>query len=331
MKNDSLAGWLKGRAGQADRPNPDAEGLLETSTRILEEAFSLDGLPNLSGGLLHLEQRTRVDLTLPPVEVICTQLDRTLRLVFGIGPHHDEALRREGFQTLSQLRSHPRWGRESTRILETWGDPPRAEVVFESLRAWLPASHALALVSLGLLPRDGLLFFDLETLGLSNAPVFLIAVARLEGNILVVRQFLATSLAEERALLERFAEELETASALVSYNGKSFDWGFLRERFAYYGLPLREVPIHVDLLHHVRRRFATRLEDAHLGTVESHLLGLHREKDLPSHLVPRFYAMYLETGSVVPLIPVLQHNQQDIVTLALLLQHLLHGEIPDAR
>jgi uncharacterized protein YprB with RNaseH-like and TPR domain len=278
-----------------------------------------------------LEYHAPTLLVFPPTKRIRDRLDQTLQLLFGIGPRHSETLQREGYGTLTALRAHPRWGNGAIRLLEEWGDPPHPEAVFRALAGWLPASHSLTLAALGLAPRDGLLFFDLETLGLSNAPVFLIATARPCETGVHIRQTLATSLAGERSLLEEFAAELETASALISYNGKAFDWSFLRERFAYYGLPYRSVPIHVDLLHHVRRRFAGAIADAHLGTVETSLLGIRRENDLPSALVPQFYAMYLETGSAAPLIPVLHHNRQDIITLVVLLQRLLGEAVDDAR
>ena len=63
--------------------------------------------------------------------------------------------------------------------------------------------------------------------------------------------------AEEAALLKSLARHLADSHLLVTYNGKSFDWPQLRDRFTLYaGWPhdswhnLR----HLDLLHPARRR-----------------------------------------------------------------------------
>ena len=61
------------------------------------------------------------------------------------------------------------------------------------------------------------------------------------------------------------------------------------------------------------------------------MLGVRRVSDLPSSLVPAFYSMYLETGSPAPLRPILDHNRQDIESLALLLRTLLKEAPLEAR
>lgn len=47
--------------------------------------------------------------------------------------------------------------------------------------------------------------------------------------------------------MEQINQEIVEASLLLSYNGKAFDWAVLQERFAYYGLRLDHLPIHIDL------------------------------------------------------------------------------------
>ena len=137
-----------------------------------------------------------------------------------------------------------------------------------------------------------------------------------------ITQYLARSLDEEIALLEQIAPVFAKASLLISYNGKAFDWTFLRERFAYYGLQLPPATMHIDLLHHARRAFRDDLPDVRLSTLEEHL-GIHRAEDLPSDAVPEFYSTYLDTGNPGPLVPIVHHNRQDVETLAVLLSRLL--------
>jgi uncharacterized protein YprB with RNaseH-like and TPR domain len=40
-------------------------------------------------------------------------------------------------------------------------------------------------------------------------------------------------------------------------------------------------------------------------------------------MVPEFYEAYLRSGNCGPLVPILDHNRQDVVSLALLFFHLV--------
>jgi uncharacterized protein YprB with RNaseH-like and TPR domain len=40
-------------------------------------------------------------------------------------------------------------------------------------------------------------------------------------------------------------------------------------------------------------------------------------------MVPEFYEAYLRTGNCGPLVPIIQHNRQDVISLALLFFRLL--------
>jgi len=246
-----------------------------------------------------------------------------LRLMYGIGARYSSRLREQGFASIPELSDHPRWGEPSTALLTAWGAPIDPSAVYRSLERWLPGADPLHLQSLGLLPVERLLFFDLETLGLGGSPIFLAAVGRFIDDGFLIRQYLAPSLIAEVALLERMEAELRDVAALVSFNGKSFDWTILRERFAYYGLPLADSPIHVDLLHHARRALGSEIPDCHLSTIEEHVLGIGRSNDLPSADVPVYYTTYLETGNASYLVPIVNHSRQDLTSLVILLKCLL--------
>ena len=63
-----------------------------------------------------------------------------------------------------------------------------------------------------------------------------------------------------------------------------------------------------------------------LQTLEKHLFDFERVDDVPSSLVPSFYKTYNETGNIGPLIPIIEHNREDVVTLARILSRL-HTEM----
>jgi hypothetical protein len=52
-----------------------------------------------------------------------------------------------------------------------------------------------------------------------------------------------------------------------------------------------------------------------LSNIEKEVLGVGREIDVPSFMVPQIYFDYLRTGEVRALIPVFHHNSHDIVSL----------------
>jgi uncharacterized protein YprB with RNaseH-like and TPR domain len=79
---------------------------------------------------------------------------------------------------------------------------------------------------------------------------------------------------------------------------------------------------HFDILHSARRQWKRVMPDCRLTTLETRLFGIVRDGDIPSSMVPEFYATYLATGNAGPLVPIVSHNRQDLVTLTRLFFHL---------
>ena len=124
---------------------------------------------------------------------------------------------------------------------------------------------------------------------------------------------------EEPAMLHALAECLADYDALVTYNGKSFDAPLLETR---YRLKRQANPLarmcHVDLLHPARRLWSERMPNCRLGTLESEVLGVERQGDVPGALIPQRYFDYVRSGRASLLKPVFHHNVLDIVSLACL-------------
>lgn len=165
------------------------------------------------------------------------------------------------------------------------------------------------------------LFLDTETTGLSGGTgtvAFLVGLAWREGNGLALAQYFLCDFDREQALLWAVGQCISQAGVLVSYNGRSFDWPLLQTR-----LVLRRAvwpsPPHLDLLTLARRIFRPRLPDCALQTIEQSVLDLHRADDLPGSLIPSRYFAWLRQGDSRVLDPVFVHNQQDVLSMALLL------------
>ncbi|NQT18538.1 MAG: ribonuclease H-like domain-containing protein [Planctomycetes bacterium] len=170
-------------------------------------------------------------------------------------------------------------------------------------------------------PED-LVFFDLETTGLTSSPLFLIGAMVWSGQGLVTRQFFARDYSQERAAIELFLELAAGRKLLVSFNGKSFDQPYVRTRAAANTVRCSFNMPHLDLLHVARRLWRHRVPDCKLQTLERCICGRLRHGDIPGHLIPDAYHAYVRTGNAVQMVDVLQHNFLDLVTMADLIVRL---------
>ena len=114
---------------------------------------------------------------------------------------------------------------------------------------------------------------------------------------------------------------------LVRHAGADYSAPLLaaRYRLARQGSPLAGIE-HLDLLFPTRRRYRGVWENCRLATIERRALGIVREDDLPGSEAPGAWLQYLRGGDACLLRRVLQHNFQDVVTLAHLLLHLAQPE-----
>ncbi|MDH7497935.1 MAG: ribonuclease H-like domain-containing protein, partial [Syntrophomonadaceae bacterium] len=159
------------------------------------------------------------------------RLAADLQLVRGIGPATERALRQAGVASLADLAGHPRFG-EGARELQAALAGGDARTVASFIRRKHPPSHPALLHACALCGLEGLLFLDLETLGLFGAPIILFGLARVEAGRVRVEQYLVRDVAEEAAALAAVAAAVEAATALVTYNGRAFDVPYLESRGA---------------------------------------------------------------------------------------------------
>lgn len=184
----------------------------------------------------------------------------------------------------------------------------------------------------GEVARERLVWFDTETTGLAGGVgtrAFMIGAARWQDGRLRLRQLYLTALAGEAAMLAAFADWLPPAAIYVSYNGRSYDAPLLKGRFRLNRLPCPFAERdHCDLLYPTRRRYRGTWENCRLATIERRALGIVREDDLPGAEAPAAWLAYLRGHSATGLGRVLDHNAQDIRSLAVLLDHLAAPAAP---
>ena len=168
-------------------------------------------------------------------------------------------------------------------------------------------------------PED-ILFLDTETTGLSGGAgtvAFQIGVGYFTHCGFVVEQYLMHDYPEEPEMLHALNALMKRFSIICTFNGRTFDVPLLKSRFLMNRIAHPNIPeVHADVLHPARRLWKLRLKRCNLGHLEEQLLHVTREDDLPGALVPQTYFQYLKDGNFEPLVRILEHNKQDIVSLA---------------
>jgi uncharacterized protein len=171
------------------------------------------------------------------------------------------------------------------------------------------------------------LFLDTETTGLAGGTgtyAFLVGLAWWDAGGLQVEQLLLRDFTEEYSLLQELAARVVERPVLLTFNGKSFDWPLLENRFTMTrSLAAPKLAAHLDLLHPARAVWKLRLGSVRLVELERRILdprrlGWNRDDDIESALIPQHYFDYLRGGPAEPLVGIVRHNQMDLRGLAAL-------------
>ena len=170
------------------------------------------------------------------------------------------------------------------------------------------------------------LFIDTETTGLSGGAgtvAFLVGAGYCDGERFTIEQYMLRDYADEPELIDRLAQLFERFDSACSFNGRRFDLPLLESRFTMCRMRQRWKELEqLDLLYPARRAWKLRLGSCRLSRIETEILGLPRENDLPGSEVPGRFFEFLKTGDASLLEDIIDHNRQDIATLATLLIRL---------
>ncbi len=243
-----------------------------------------------------------------------------LKLIPGIGPVRESALKQQGYTTIEELENNSLWKKPAhdfMRLVEA------RDVASTQDWLWrrLPKSHPLVHYLAGFCNDEDFAIIDIETLGLSMRPIVLLGIAKPKKKSLCVSQFLLRDIQDEPSAIWALISQLEPNTSLITFNGKSFDIPYIKQRLAYYGMNASLSNPHFDVLHFTRRALRNKLADCRLETVEKYL-GIERGINIPGALVPNFYETYLRTRNVGPLVAIVEHNKQDLINLGNLFSRL---------
>jgi uncharacterized protein YprB with RNaseH-like and TPR domain len=293
----------------------------EYADTYLEECFSGEERINQEGEYYCISSRFPAPVMKPDRKDIHALFDHDLTLVRGIGPAVFSRLRCRGCRSVQDLARMRKFRQSALHVLETLARDPADICRLSTARKG--SSHPLTLLTSCLFSPESFRFVDIETLGIFGRPVILIGLGYIREGELYVKQYLLRDISEEAAALYAFMQEIPKDAVLVTFNGRSFDIPYIADRLFYYGLPSLPDTPHFDLLHPARRLWKQVVPDCRLSTLETRILNIVRDEDLPGALVPEWYCTYMETKNPGPLIPIVDHNRQDVVSLAFLLERLV--------
>ncbi|HDH41859.1 MAG TPA: exonuclease [Candidatus Altiarchaeales archaeon] len=309
-------------ASEYERAMRQKEQLLrEYQDKSLEEVIPGETISNDRGACYYIQHKHDVSIQKADLEksrqVICSNL----KLIYGIGEVRERELKQQGYNTIYDLMRHPRWRDEAGKFLEAF-ESRDTRTLQDLLWRWLPRSDPLLLYLAGIHDKNDFIIFDIETMGLFGRPIILLGIARQKKERINTHQYLLRDIPDEPGALWEFISHLEGNTALITFNGRSFDIPYVEERLGFYGLNASIERPHFDVLHFARRAFRGRVPDCRLVTLERYLFGIERKDDVPSTLVPEFYETYLKTRNPGLLIPIIEHNRQDLITLSRLFSRL---------
>ncbi|MBK37167.1 MAG: hypothetical protein CME26_16790 [Gemmatimonadetes bacterium] len=174
---------------------------------------------------------------------------------------------------------------------------------------------------------DRLMFIDIEATGFTpGTPLFLVGVVVECKGELRVRQLLARDYSEEAALLFELRRILAYSESVVSFNGKTYDLPYVRDRMGFFGYDFPAELAHIDLLHEGRRRYKGRLPNCKLQTLERAICKRGRTGDIPGEAIPDAYHAFVRTGNAIEIRDILHHNALDLVSLVEIVLFMLEGK-----
>lgn len=274
------------------------------------------------GDTLKITEKEKIDFKIKDNN-FKSQINNNLKLLPKIGLKTEQNLKDKGYDTIESLKSHDKYCDSASKFMEQIDELSFGEIV-EILdnNKYSKKCRDNVLKSISLTDRENFKFMDIETLGLSNVPIILIGVAEIKGSKIISSQYFLRDIYEEPAVIEAYLSHLDEDSVHVTFNGKSFDVPFIKNRCLSNRLNADLNLPHLDLMYFAKNLWKDELPNCQLQTIEKELFGIEREGDVPGQYIPDYYNTYLVEKNIGPIVPIIEHNRQDIISLASFLEKM---------
>lgn len=312
LKDDILGFW--------------GDGLIKKNEKLfkgvtLSKHYKGSTIKNEFGVCYKITDKVEFETFKPNHDSIKQKLLSDLKVISGISNITETNLRREGFNSVIDLIRHYRYGHNASAYCKLV-ESEDALKLYEVLSKRFTSSNPLLFYNSTMFDLNKIALIDIETLGLSECPLFLIGIATFQDKELIIDQIFVRKLNEEKAALQVFDEILKDKHAIGSYNGKSFDVPFIRKRMDRHDIKHDIHHPHFDFIYFSQKVFNGLVTNFRLTTIEKEFFLDSRINDVPGFLIPSFYQQYLETNNIGPVVSIIDHNKKDLITTAKIFKKL---------
>ncbi len=290
--------------------------MIEYENKSLKDVMDCKIASSSFGDVVKITKREKVDFNIENNN-FKEQMNANLKLLPKIGLKTEENLKNKGYDTIESLKSHDKYGDLAEKFLKNLDEMTFCEIIdlLDSNR-YSKKCRQNVLKSISLTDKENFKFMDIETKGLSNVPIILIGVAEIKGNVIEASQYFLRDYTEEANIIDAYLSHLDEDSVHVTFNGKTFDVPYIKNRCIYNRIDADLDLAHLDLMYFAKNLWGEKLPNCQLQTIERELFDIERIDDVPGQFIPGYYDTYLENNNIGPVVPIIEHNAQDIISLA---------------
>lgn len=300
--------------------------LIKYENKSLNDVMDCKICSTSFGEVLKISTQEKIDFNLEDNQ-FKQQINNNLKLLPRIGLKTEENLKKKGYETIDSLKNHDKYGNIASKFLNEIDDMSFQQIMdLLDENKYSKKCRENLLKCISLTDPENFKFMDIETKGLSNVPIILIGVAEIKRDKIIASQYFLRDYTEEASIIEAYLNHLDEDSVHVTFNGKTFDVPFIKNRCIYNRIkPELDLP-HLDLMYFAKHLWKDNLPNCQLQTIEREIFGIEREEDVPGQYIPGYYDTYLSQNNIGPIVPIIEHNAQDIISLASFLEKM-YGEV----
>lgn len=292
------------------------ELLIEYEDKSLNDVMDCSKCSTSHGDVLKITKKEKINFNIQDND-FKNQINSNLKLLPKIGVKTEQNLKNKGFTTIESLTNHDKYGDVASRFLENIDGLSYCEIIdLLDKNKYTKKCRDNILKSISMVDRNDFKFMDIETKGLSNVPIILIGVAEIKGNKIIASQYFLRNYAEEASIIDAYLNHLDENSVHVTFNGKTFDIPFIKNRCRYNRIQADLDLAHLDLMYFAKNLWGESLPNCQLQTIEKELFGIERVGDVPGQYIPGYWDTYFEKDNIGPVVPIIEHNAQDVISLA---------------
>ena len=296
--------------------------LIQYEGKSLKDIMDAKNTKTSFGEVLKITTKEKINFDIKDND-FKNQLNNNLKLLPKIGLKTEQNLKNKGYTTIQSLTNHDKYADVASKFIKTIDDLTYIDLInLLDNNKYTKQCRNNILKSISLIDKENFKFMDIETKGLSNVPIILIGVAEIKNDNIIVSQYFLRDYSEEASIIDAYLNHLDDDSVHVTFNGKTFDIPFIKNRCKYNRIDANLDLAHIDLRYFAKDLWGNNLVNCKLQTIEKELFDIKRVGDVPGQYIPQYWDTYIDKNNIGPVVPIIQHNGQDIISLAYFLDKM---------